>query len=255
MERTVSKFKPLVNFSASELPSTCDTCLVRNQALCGKFSRDELTAINQISRRRRLRAGQQIALDDETPEYFGILLSGSVKLTKVLPDGRQQIVGLLFPSDFFGRPFETQSGCHAEAATDVSMCAFPTAAFERLAREYPGIQHQLFRFALGQLTAAQDWMLLLGRKTAREKVVSLFLMIASRWRETGCAPANGGNRIEFLLPLSRSDIADYLGLTLETVSRQLRILKSEELIRLNGARGVTVLDIEKLRQSASAPAS
>lgn len=251
MNRTASKSKPHSERLPGETASACETCLVRNHALCGKFSAAELAAINQIARRRRLTAGQQIALDDEAPEYFGIILSGSVKLTKVLPDGRQQIVGLLFPSDFVGRPFDRQGGCHAEAANDVNLCSFPAAPFERLAREHPGIQHQLFLFALGQLATAQDWMLLLGRKTAREKVVSMLLMIADRLQEAGCARAGAANRIEFTLPLSRSDIADYLGLTLETVSRQFRLLKSEQLIRLHGTRGVSVLDIQKLRSSMS----
>lgn len=251
VERTASKSNPHPGRHGVEALTACETCLVRNQALCGKFKAEELAAINQIARRRRLTAGQQIALDDEAPEYFGIILSGSVKLTKILPDGRQQIVGLLFPSDFVGRPFETHGGCHAEAANDVNLCAFPAGPFERLAREYPGIQHQLFLFALGQLATAQEWMLLLGRKTAREKVVSLLLTIANRLRETGCAPAASANRVDIALPLSRSDIADYLGLTLETVSRQFRLLKSEELIRLHGSRGVTILDIEKMLASMS----
>lgn len=254
VDRMARKGNPNQRYSAVvEQNTSCDTCLVRDHAICGKFSPAEIAAINTIARRRRLKAGQQLALDDEAPEYFGILMSGSVKLTKVLPDGRQQIVGLLFPSDFVGRPFEAQGGCYAEAATDVTLCSFPTAPFERLAREHPGIQHQLFRYALGQLAAAQDWMLLLGRKTAREKVVSLLIMTASRLRATGCAQTKFGSHIEFALPLSRSDIADYLGLTLETVSRQFRILKSEELIRVNGSRGLTVLDLEKLQASASHP--
>ncbi len=253
VERTIGKFNPQPKHAAGEVTISCESCLVRDQALCGKLNVDELIAINQISRRRRLKAGQRITLDDEAPEYFGIVLSGSVKLTKVLPDGRQQIVGLLFPSDFVGRPFEQQAGCHAEAATDVNLCAFPAGPFERLARDYPAIQHQLFRFALSQLSAAQDWMLLLGRKTAREKVISLLLMFAGRLSETGCAAGKTSNRLEFALPLSRSDIADYLGLTLETVSRQFRVLKSEELIRLHGSRGVTILDLDRLRASFSHP--
>lgn len=256
MDRTAGKGNPHQRYSVIVEPnSSCDSCVIRNHALCGKLSAAELTAMNAIARRRRLKAGQQLALDDEAPEYFGILLSGSVKLTKVLPDGRQQIVGLLFPSDFVGRPFEAHGGCQAEAATDVSLCSFPAAPFERLVREHPGIQHQLFRYALGQLATAQDWMLLLGRKTAREKVVSLLMMMANRLGATGCAQTKSGNQIEFALPLSRSDIADYLGLTLETVSRQFRILKSEELIRLNGSRGVSVLDLARMQASASHPAA
>lgn len=255
VERVAGKYSMHLKHTTGEVALTCDTCLVRNQALCGRFSSEELTAINQIARRRRLQTGQQITLDDEAPEYFGIILSGSVKLTKVLPDGRQQIVGLLFPSDFVGRPFGQPGSCQAEAATDVQLCSFSAGPFERLVREYPGIQHQLFRFALSQLDAAQEWMLLLGRKTAREKVVSLLLMIAQRLQNAGCATAGAGQRAEFALPLSRSDIADYLGLTLETISRQFRNLKSENLIRIQGARGLTVLDVPRLQAASSHPTS
>lgn len=255
MERLAGKSSISPKHATGAASLTCDTCLVRNQALCGRFSGDELAAINQIARRRRLQAGQQITLDDEAPEYFGIILSGAVKLTKVLPDGRQQIVGLLFPSDFVGRPFGQPGASTAEAATEVQLCSFPAGPFERIVREHPGIQHQLFRFALGQLDAAQDWMLLLGRKTAREKLISLLLMIAQRLHNPGCAPVGATQRAEFALPLSRSDIADFLGLTLETVSRQLHILKSETLIRLEGSRGITIPDLARLRASSSHPAS
>ena len=239
--------------AAADSGRACDRCTVRSKAICADLSADEITGLNQIARSRRLRAGQQINSSQEHAEYFAIVVSGSVKLTKVLPDGRQQIVGLLFPSDFLGWPFETRATSHAEAATDVQLCSFPSAAFERLITQYPNVQNRLFRYAFSQLDAAQDWMLLLGRKTAREKVASLFVLVAKRSRGLESCGFDGAGRERFELPLSRSDIADYLGLTLETVSRQLRVLKSDGIIRFDGTRNVTILDPARLSEAATTP--
>jgi CRP/FNR family transcriptional regulator len=109
----------------------------------------------------------------------------------------------------------------------------------------------LFQHALEQLDVSQDWMLLLGRKTALEKVATLLSMIAGRTRDTSDGGTGTTTPIQFDMPLSRSDTADYLGLTLETVSRQFRILKTAGTIRLEGTRSVTVLDRAKLEAAAT----
>lgn len=219
--------------------------------MCGALSNDELDALNKISRTRKLRAGQRIVADQESPDSFAVILSGTIKLSKVLADGRQQIVGLLFPSDFLGRPFAKLEKYHAEAATDVQVCSFPAAAFENVMKEHRGIESRLFQNALDELDAAQEWMLVLGRKTARERVATLLLLIARRtWatcdRSTEASPAT-----QFDIPLSRADVGDFLGLTLETVSRQLAHLKSEGIITLAGPRTVTVRDMAKLEAAAT----
>jgi CRP/FNR family transcriptional regulator len=174
-----------------------------------------------------------------------------VKLTKSLADGRQQIVGLQFASDFIGRPFRAHSPYFAEAATDVELCTFPRAPFESLVREFPGLEHRLFEHTLDELDAAQEWMLLLGRKTAEERVASLLLMIAKRMSAVGCSSAAAGlNFVEFDLPLTRTDIADHLGLTIETVSRQITRLRGMNLIKLKGARRIVVPDLSALESIA-----
>jgi CRP/FNR family transcriptional regulator len=234
----------------AEPPSACDNCTVHWQALCAHLSPTELFALNQIARRRRLRAGQRILSDQEQMESFAVIISGAVKLTKSLLDGRQQIVGLLFPADFVGRPFAERGSYHAEATTEVELCSFPSAAFERLVQQHPGIEHELFRQALEQLDMSQEWMLLLGRKTSLEKVASFLLAVARHVRPPG--PEGAGElRMHFDMPLSRSDTADYLGLTIETVSRQFRILKSSGAIRVSGARSITILDPAKLEAAAT----
>ncbi|MEQ1576970.1 MAG: Crp/Fnr family transcriptional regulator [Hyphomicrobium sp.] len=253
MKRPISQVHDFPDQPASAPRRTCDSCVVRGKAICAGLQSEELSGLNQIARHRRLKAGQKIISDQDLPDYFAIVLSGSAKLTKVLPDGRQQIVGLLFPSDFVGWPFESHGSSHAEAATDMQLCSFPAAAFERLVKQHSGIQHQLFRNAFTQIEAAQDWMLLLGRMTAREKVANLFVMIARRSRGLDSCEFDSSGRERFDLPLSRSDTADFLGLTLETVSRQFRALKSEGIIRLDGTRTVTILDPIKLAAAATSP--
>lgn len=240
------------NIKSCAQASPCDSCGVHNKAVCAALNKDELAGLNKMSRRRRLRPGQRILSDQEQSDSFAIIMSGAVKLSKSLPDGRQQIVGLLFASDFVGRPFAKRGSYHAEAATDVQLCTFPSTQFERLILEHPGLEHRLFQYALDQLDASQDWMLLLGRKTALEKVASFLLMIAAR-SATGNDQPGGATAVQFQMPLSRSDTADYLGLTLETVSRQFRILKTSGTIRLSGTRNVTILDRAKLESAATSP--
>ncbi len=227
---------------------TCDSCAVRNRALCGALTREELGRLNAIARFRDVPAGHIIMTDTEPAPHFANVVSGVVKLTKTLPDGRQQIVGLQFPSNFLGRPFGPRSPFFAEAATSVRLCTYPRSQFESLLREFPGLEHRLFEHTLNELDAARDWMLLLGRKTAMEKVASFLLMVAQRAGDAGCKASPASNSAKFELPLTRTDIADFLGLTIETVSRQMSRLKSRGYIKLEGARAIIVPDVEKLGQ-------
>lgn len=222
----------------------CETCAVRNRAVCGALSDDEIAKLNAIAHFKQFPAGSVIHRDHDEPGYFANVVAGVVKLTKTLSDGRQQIVGLQFPSDFLGRPFRARSPYFAEAASDVTLCTFERSQFERLVKETPGIERRLFEHTLDELDAAQEWMVLLGRKTAGEKVASFLLMVARRSAQAGCSAPLKALKME--LALSRSEIADYLGLTIETVSRQITSLKRRGVIVLEGTRNVTVPDMSKL---------
>ncbi len=231
-----------------ELPAKCDRCVVRHKAICGALSEDELKDLNRIARQRRIPTGQVIAADSDI--VFANILDGVVKLTKTLSDGRQQIVGLQFPPDFLGRIYAKESPYFAEAATDVELCAFPKDGFERMLRRYPDLEHRLFENTLDELDSAREWMLLLGRKTARERVASLLLMIARRASNVGCAHPPEIRLARFSLPLTRADLADYLGLTLETVSRQITNLKKQGVIELVDNREIIVPDVGILEEVA-----
>ena len=189
----------------------CETCAVRSRALCGALDIEELTRLNALARHRHVSVGQTILHEQEPPPFLANIVSGVVKLTRTMQDGRHQIVGLQFPSDFLGRPYGDTCIYGAVAATDVQLCTFPTRPLQTLFDALPNIKHRLLTETLAELDAARDWMLLLGRKTAKEKVATLLLMIARRSVAMGCAPLEQSRFSSFALPLSRSEIADYLG--------------------------------------------
>jgi CRP/FNR family transcriptional regulator len=213
------------------------------------LSQEELHDLNRIARPRIVPAGQVISGGGEDV-VFANIVSGVIKLTKSLSDGRQQIVGLQFPPDFLGRTHGDPSTYFAEAATDVELCVFPNDGFRGMLKRYPDLEHRLFENTLDELDAAREWMLLLGRKSAQEKVASLLLMIARRVPSVGCAHTPETNFAQFTLPLMRADVADFLGLTLETVSRQMTKLKSMGVIELIDNREIAVPDIEALERVA-----
>lgn len=224
----------------------CELCSIRNRAVCGALSEDELDQLNRIARRRSISAGETIMSDEEPADFLANILAGVIKLTKTLADGRQQIVGLQFAPDFLGRAYSLNNPYFAEAATDVELCCFPRADFERLLKVFPGLEHRLFERSLDELDAAREWMLLLGRKTAEEKLASFILMLAIRAASIGCTGDELPNEAQIVLPLTRSDIADYLGLTIETVSRQITRLKIDKVIQPLDSRTFLISNIETL---------
>lgn len=228
----------------SEIPAVCAACEARHGGVCGTLTPDQLLDLSRHSTRRRVEPGREVVGQGETTDSYANIISGVVKLSKVLADGRQQIVGLQFAPDFMGRPFTRESALTAEAAVDTNICAFPRNVIERLVSEAPNLEHRLHEQALKELDEARDWMLTLGRKTAQEKVANLLYIIASH-----IDPEKGPSS-EFDLPLSRADIADYLGLTIETVSRQITKLRKDNVIRIENNRHVSIPSLDRLMQVA-----
>jgi CRP/FNR family transcriptional regulator, anaerobic regulatory protein len=231
----------------SDIPVLCRACEVRHRGLCGALEPQQLVALAKTSSKRSVAAGAELIGDAEPVESYSNVLSGVVKLTKTLSDGRQQIVGLQFAPDFLGRPFKAESDVSAEAATGVSLCSFPKAAVERMMKEAPGLEQRLLRQTLKQLDEAREWMVTLGRKTAAEKVATFLLLIA---RNIDPTAQSDRKAVKFNLPLIRADIADFLGLTIETVSRQLTKLRADGTIRIENNRDVTVGNLARLAARA-----
>lgn len=229
------------------IPVLCQACEARHRGVCGALDSDQLVALARTSSKQTIEPGAELVGDMETVDHYSNVLAGVVKLTKTLSDGRQQIVGLQFAPDFLGRPFKTESAVNAEAATNVSLCSFPKAAIERMLKQSPELEHRLLRQTLKELDEARDWMLTLGRKTASEKVASFLLLIANHIDPT---LDEGEEKVTFDLPLTRADIADFLGLTIETVSRQFTKLRAEGVISIENNRHIIVARRERLEARA-----
>ena len=231
----------------SDLPVICRSCEARHRGICGALAPDQLFNLAKHTTRRVLPPGTSLLSDSNEIRTYSNIMAGVAKLTKALPDGRQQIVGLQFAPDLIGRPFKTESTIDAEAATDLSVCSFPKSALDRMIKETPELEHRLLQQALNELDEARSWMVTLGRKTAAEKVASFLWLIATH---ANPETATAGRSLTFDLPLTRADIADFLGLTIETVSRQMTKLRKENVITIENNRHVTVHDLDRLERRA-----
>jgi len=229
-------------------PRTCGDCPIRHRAVCARCDSDELEQLDQIKYYRNFEAGRTLVWAGDKMDFVGSVVSGIAMLTQTLEDGRTQMVGLLLPSDFVGRPGRELAAYNVVAVSDIVMCCFRKHPFEDMMARTPHIGQRLLEMTLDELDAAREWMLLLGRKTAREKIAS-FLAILGR-RTTVLTKHTADGPMQFDLPLTREAMADYLGLTLETVSRQISALKREGVIALEGKRHVTVPDFGRLLEEA-----
>jgi CRP/FNR family transcriptional regulator len=227
----------------SDLPVLCRSCEARHRGMCGVLDAKELVELSKHTRVVREGAGTELVTEAMPVETYANVMKGVVKLSKVLEDGRQQIVGLQFAPDFLGRLYGAESVVSAQAASQVDLCKLPRRALERMIADNPALEHRLMKQTLRELDDAREWMVTLGRKTAAEKVASFIMWIA-----THIDPSSDGDPIgAFELPLSRADIADFLGLTIETVSRQFSILRGQGVVAVSGNRRMEILDLNALR--------
>ncbi|MEZ5931622.1 MAG: helix-turn-helix domain-containing protein [Alphaproteobacteria bacterium] len=187
-------------------------------------------------------AGCTIVIEGDPIEHVYRILSGTVRLYNAVPDGRRQIIDFLGAAACFGLMDLDEHAYSVEAITDVVMVRYQRHRLEALIEEHPELSHQLFRLACAELKRAQQRMLLLGRKSAEERVASFLLDLARQ--------QHAGDGDELHLAMSRQDIADHLGLTIETVSRIFTRFKAAGLIRLPDRHAVRLSDIDRLAHVA-----
>jgi len=221
----------------------CDICQVRREGICAVLDDEARAQLFQLSRRRVLSPHNVIFRDgDEADHYFSIA-SGIVKLVKTLADGHQHIIGLIHQHGFMGQTLNRRHTYAAECATGVELCSYPRAAFDAFLKTHPELERQIFEMTVRELDVCRDWTLLLGRKCSYERVAGFLLMMARRMpRAAGELPFS----IHFELPFTRAEMADYLGLTLETVSRQFSRLKKKRIIALPSSRDIIIPNMELL---------
>ena len=229
----------------------CQACSVRNRAICADLDDQEIALLNKIGRRRRLALGETLLWEGDEAVFVANVVSGVLKLSTQKSDGREQILGLAYPSDFLGRPFGEVSPYSVEALSESIVCVFQRSDFERFAEEHGRLEHKLLERTLGELDRTRRWMLLLGRMNAEERLATLLLEIASRTVLATCENTDWKVPDEFELPMSRQQIADILGLTIETVSRQFTKFREEGVIEMRGRRDVTIRKRDALEMLAA----
>ena len=239
------EIRPLPNTCTHRRPaSACLACDARTFSVCGSLSADDLADLDVLAERVCIRAGEAlIRQGDEAAHLFNIS-SGSVRVYRLLPDGRRQITGFLFAGDFVGLGGGDQHAFTAEAIEDTTVCRFRRNEYLALIRERPSLEAALLERVSHELAAAQNQMLLLGRKTARERVSSFLLDLPD------LDPIRPSSNGQIRLPMTRMEIADYLGLTIETVSRELTWLKSSGFIEMLSPKTLRVDQPDRLRAVA-----
>lgn len=234
--------------SAISLPNLeqghpCFDCAVRELAVCGVLDSAALREFKQDGPAVHYDSGQTVVFEADQAASVYSLTSGLLRLSKLLPDGRRQIAGFLFPGDFLGITLEDEHAFTAEAVAPSTLCRFPRRQFDAFVADHPALERRLYAVAAHELAAARQQLVLLGRKTATERLASFLLMLAGR-----CHSKRDDGNIGF--QMSRADIADYLGLRVETVSREISALKAAQVIQLTGRNSYRIADRERLDRMA-----
>jgi CRP/FNR family transcriptional regulator len=239
MIRTIAPHPNRSNFGR------CSACAVRSLSICGALDPADLLEFERIARHVRLTPNEALFSAGQAATCVHNITVGVARLYKLLPDGRRQVIGFALPGDFLGAMPSDRHGFSADAIDAVSVCRFPADAFAHFIERRPHFLLRINEFAAHELMLAQEQMLLLGRRTAEEKVAAFLIGWRARLAHIG------DERQTITLPMSRQDIADYLGLTIETVSRTLtRFEREKMLIIVTG--GVRLLDANRAEAMAAA---
>lgn len=197
------------------------------------------SALDKVGTVVSVKRGETVFYEGDPADCYFKVVSGAIRSCKLLADGRRHIGAFFLAGDFIGLNDEESHLFTTEAVSDTTLLRYGRRSFDNLLTEQPALGQCLLRMVCHGLTAAHEQMLLLGRKTAQEKVASFLLMMADR---------NGGDNL--VLPMTRADIGDYLGLTIETVSRAISQLKAEGIIQLKSANEVMIRKREVLEELA-----
>ncbi|WP_323989285.1 Crp/Fnr family transcriptional regulator [Nguyenibacter sp. L1] len=236
-------------------PGYCLTCGVRAHSVCSAIDDQDIARLAEMAVETTVLPGRTFIEEGAPATDFFNVTAGNVKLFKALPDGRRQITGFAGTGHFLGLAVSDRYAFGAEAMDTVRLCRFSRTRMRQMMDDFPRLERRLLAEASNELVAAQSQMLLLGRKTARERVASFLLDRVGdapcpgqdRSRGQGQGQSQGLNQGQDVpLPMTRADIADYLGLTIETVSRTLSWMRTERMIAIGKGHAVRVTAMDRL---------
>lgn len=219
----------------------CSRCVARAATLCASLSDADMHRLYALASDRRFRPGDLMFHQEQPADHVFSLRSGYGTIFRLTADGKRQVLSFLFPGDFLGFTSEDRFHYAAAAISKVEACRFERASLEGLIREFPEMDRKL-RFTLTRaMDASFELLFSLGRKDAVQKVASLIWYVGYRQRKSGLRE----NPVH--LPMRRADIADFMGLTTETVSRAFTVLRQMGVIRLPDINDVEIIDMARLR--------
>ena len=182
----------------------------------------------------RLKAGSYLFFEGDNVDWLHQVTSGVLRLTRLLEDGRRQVIAFGYPGDIVGFPSDGLHHTDCEALVETRLQPYRRSALEN-SEDDPQLHKQLLQAALREISGMQDHFMMLGRKSAAEKVASFLCVLVDRVGEN----ISGFQQVE--LPMSRGDIADFLGLTTETISRTLTQMRKNGIIEIENIHTVKIL--------------
>lgn len=224
----------------------CSDCSIRKFGICSSLNSEELREFSHLGRWLHFADGETVISEQQIASSFLCVLDGVVRLYKRLPDRRRQIVGFALPGDIVGMNIADRHCLSADAVGCVTVCELANAPFLRFSENKPHLCHRINELTNHEINRARDHMILLGQPSAEQRLASFLL----GWRER-LVPLDGASNT-VCLPMTRLDIADYLGLTIGTVSRTFTKLKRERIIEI--VRGdIILLDMTRIESLTQKP--
>ena len=232
--------RPSINLSDAIIPGLCAGCEARHIGLCDALADEDLHFLASVAKPHVVSKGRMFAAEGDKARYFFNINRGTAKLFKDLPDGRRQITGFVGAGGFVGLAAADHYAFTAEAIDEVRLCRFDRTELRSVFSMFPALERRLLDVASHELILAQEQMLLLGRKSAIERLASFLL----DWSDRAEICPNEARALA--LPMTRADLGDYLGLTFETVSRALSVLKRRNIIEIGKNHGIRILDRNRM---------
>ncbi|MGY0632730.1 Crp/Fnr family transcriptional regulator [Luteimonas sp. A478] len=223
----------------------CAGCVARELAACSVIPVEEAQTLEEMGGQIRLPAGGVLAREGDPRKEVHTVVSGMMRNTRLLPDGRRFVAAFLLPGDFIGFSNATHYRGTVEAVTESTLCAFSNAGVRSLCERYPEFEKNLFDRACGELDVTRSYQMTLARMTPVERLSVFLLDLSSRQYR------RGGRENHVDLPMTRADIADHLGLTIETVSRSFSRLKQEGTLYFEHPHHIELRDPVRLREMAA----
>jgi CRP/FNR family transcriptional regulator len=221
----------------------CQACDIKGLSICESLESNEFEALERIGRSSGIPAKTTLFEQGRDANFVYNLTAGALRLSKLLPDGRRQVIGFAMPGDFLGLSMEPSNPFTADSLTPAKLCQFSRTGFSELLDQKPRLLRRMMDVASHELLLAQEQMVVLGRRTAEEKIASFLIGMRNRYARIH------GPSVHVPLPMTRLDIGDYLGLTVETVSRMMTRMARDKTIVIV-PDGVRLLDVVKLERLA-----